>query len=66
MAEWHIDPVRISETWTDEMLTLMLDKLIERKKRINEAMKGGGEPETTDVELFAQMGSKVKVVKSGD
>lgn len=37
MAEWHIDPVQISETWTEELLMLMLDKFEDRCQRQRES-----------------------------
>lgn len=36
MAEWGADPVRITETWTDELLMLMVDRLAARRQREND------------------------------
>jgi len=32
MTEWGADPVRIAETWTDELLYLMVDRLAARRQ----------------------------------
>ena len=32
MSEWHVTPDYIVNNWTDELLILMLEKLVERKK----------------------------------
>lgn len=49
LAEWGLDPVYISEHWTDELLELMRRKLIERKREMKrrayaamEQAKSGG------------------------
>lgn len=62
MVEWHITPDYISNNWTDELFTLMCEKLAERKKREFEAMQEGksGTKTVEDKELFAQMGVRVK------
>lgn len=75
LAEWHLDPVYIAESWTDEMLQIMIEKLADRKQRINDAMAGkvsspmpnqGGDRKVSDTELFRQLGKKIKVMKHGD
>jgi len=33
MAEWHVTPDYMLNNWTDELFDLMVEKLIERKKR---------------------------------
>ncbi len=33
MTEWHLTPEYILNNWTEEELNLMVEKLIERKKR---------------------------------
>jgi len=69
LSEWHLDPVYISEHWTDEMFGVMVEKLVERKQRINEAMSGkghSGDRVVSDKALFQQLGNKLKVVKRGD
>lgn len=39
MVEWGLDPIAIVDRWTDEMMDLMLDKLIDRKKQESEAIE---------------------------
>jgi len=62
MVEWHITPDYISNNWTDELFTLMCEKLTERKKRELDAMqsKKPGDKVVSDKELLAKMGIKVK------
>lgn len=47
MAVWGISPIEIVETWTDELLALMLRKLVERKeaerRAIDEARESAGD-----------------------
>ncbi len=62
MAEWHVTPDYIVNNWTNELLTLMCEKLTERKQRIIEARSG----KVSEGELFAKAGSLIKVVKDGD
>ena len=33
MSEWHLSPDYIVRNWTDELLNLMCEKLMERKQR---------------------------------
>jgi len=59
------------DNWTNEVFTLMTEKLAERKQREADAMRGKPKGDTVkvkDTELFAQMGNQVKVakVKHGD
>jgi len=61
LAEWHLPPDYILSNWTDEVLVLMTDKLIERKER--EAKAFSGKPSSravSDGQLFSEMGVKVK------
>lgn len=37
MVEWGISPIDIVDTWTEEMMDLMIDKMIERKRRESKA-----------------------------
>lgn len=62
MAEWHITPDYIVNNWTDELLTLMIEKLSERKKRETGAMKPG-DNKVSDSDLFGMLGNKIKVVR---
>jgi len=55
------------------MLQVMVEKLVERKQRINDAITGrssepshSGDRVVSDSALFAQLGDKVKVIKHGD
>jgi len=68
LAEWHITPDYIANNWTDELLDLMVEKLVERKKQENQATKGKPEYSQPDdvirqFDNLRTMGSKVKVVK---
>ena len=73
LAEWHITPDYIVANWTEELLNLMVEKLIERKKQEAVAvqehrspghMTGGGDQIVSDKALFNQLGSKMKVIKA--
>jgi len=72
MSEWHVTPDYIVNNWTDELLNLMVEKLVERRKReigAVESKVGRLKPTDTKVSdetLFAQLGKKIKVVKHGD
>jgi hypothetical protein len=46
MSQWGASPVEIVSTWSDELLYLMADKLFERLKRENEAVRGDSRPAT--------------------
>ena len=57
MTEWHVTPDYIVNNWTDELLDLMIDKLVERKKQ-------GTRDKGVSVEsLAAQSRGMIKVVK---
>ena len=68
MTEWHVTPDYISNNWTDELLNLMVDKLIERKEREEEAVRQisnrSESYKVSDTELFSRMGKMVKVVNN--
>ena len=69
MSEWHVTPDYIVNNWTDELLNLMVEKMVERKKQALEARGSPLKPTdsvVSDKTLFAQLGKKIKVVKSGD
>jgi len=59
MVEWHLPPDYIIDNWTDEKLDLMVEKLVERKRRELDAVRGY----STDAKLFANAGKLIKVVK---
>ena len=63
MTEWHLPPDYIMSHWTEELLVLMIDKLIERKKKEVAAMGGHaiGERAVSEEQFFKQAG--IKVVK---
>ena len=67
MTEWHVTPDYIVNNWTDELLNLMVEKLLERKKREVQAMNdpsgAGHEPEVSDEVFFARAKNLIKVVK---
>ena len=44
MSEWHQPPDYIINNWTDELLDLMIEKLVERKEREVDAIKGKTAP----------------------
>lgn len=61
MAEWHITPDYIVNNWTDELLNLMVDKMVERKKREQPAEN---QPIDRVSELAIQSRGLIKVVKN--
>ena len=73
MVEWHITPDYIVNNWTDELLDLMIEKMVERANRV--ASSSGSEGNSparartlspnAAVKRFHElgtMGSKVKVI----
>jgi len=63
LAEWGLDPVYITENWTDELLNLMVNKLADRKHREARTTREP-EPDTVPASmLFARASNLVKVVK---
>ena len=64
MAEWHVPPDHIAENWSDELFSLMVKKLTERRERERKAIEG---PEKEGLissdELIKRMGSSVEVIK---
>lgn len=63
MCEWRLTPEYIFDNWTEEVFTLMVDKLVERKARERDSVKKKPAVNASDEMLFAKMGSNVKVVK---
>jgi hypothetical protein len=51
------------DNWTDEMLDMMINKLIERKKRESDMISGHSSNNISDEQFFKQAG--IKVVKNG-
>jgi len=68
MAEWHLPPDYIVNNWTDELLDLMVGKLIERKQRETEAMESQSQTPKDHLvpieTLSAMSGGLIKVVKN--
>ena len=67
MAEWHQPPDYIVNNWTDELLDLMVEKLVERKAREVRAMSplpgNSGGHKVPESVLFARASNLIKVVK---
>lgn len=66
MSEYKLDPVYISNNWTDEMLTLIIIAHNKRVEKINQTMSGEGSVKpfhsdkvVSDDELFGMLGSKL-------
>ena len=66
MAEWQVTPDYIVNNWTDELLELMTEKLVERKLR-ESGDKGEAETQTSSdrsVDALAAMSNgMIKVVR---
>lgn len=71
MVEWHLPLDYIMNNWTDELLDLMMEKLVERKEREVQTIQPKslpGDPgghKVPDNILFARAGNLIKVVKKG-
>ena len=72
MSEWQVTPDYIINNWTDELLNLMIEKLVERENRVasSSGSKVSSRARTLSpndaVRQFQElgtMGSKVKVVR---
>lgn len=69
MVEWHVSPDYIVNNWTDELLDLMVEKLVERKQREVQAARpaslqgDSGGHKVPDSILFAHAGNLIRVVK---
>jgi len=59
MSEWHLPPDYIMSHWTEELFVLMIDKLIERKKKEVAAMGGHSGRVVSDEQFFREAGIKV-------
>ena len=64
MAEWHVPPDHIAENWSDELFSLMVKKLTERRERERKAIEGTEGLISSD-ELIKRMGSSVEVIEKG-
>jgi len=61
MAEWHVTPDYMLNNWTDELFDLMVEKLIERKKREYQPEESKEEtPESLRAKV-SRMGNMVEV-----
>ena len=60
MSEWGTTPDYIVNHWSEELLTLMVEKLVERKR----IEHGKPSQRVSDTELFAQAGNLIKVEKN--
>ena len=61
MVEWGTTPDYIVNNWTDELLELMVSKLVERKQRETEIMHPEKqESKVSDEMLFNQLGKNMK------
>ena len=67
LAEWHITPDYIVSNWTEELLELMVKKLVERKQRetgqVESVKPMSNDRVVSDEALFGQLGRKIKRVK---
>jgi len=61
LAEWHITPNYIVSNWTEELLELMVTKLVERKQHEADAISGTTSTNIESLETIS--GGKIKVVK---
>lgn len=65
MSEWHTTPNYIVNNWTDELLTLMIEKLSERKDRELRALKGKTSNNEVSSETLAARSHGMIEVKHG-
>ena len=63
LVEWRLDPVYIVNNWTDELLDLMTEKLVKRKKPTMEPKDPDG---VTADELAMRSNGMIKVVRHVD
>ena len=69
MVEWHLPPDHIVNNWTDELLNLMVEKMVERKQREVRPLPllgDSGGHKVPDSTLFARARNLIKVVKKND
>lgn len=60
MVEWHVTPDYIVNNWTDELLNLMTEKLVERKEMKPQASES---PHVSAETLAAQAPHMFKMEK---
>jgi len=66
LSEWHLPPDYIVNNWTDELLNLMINKLVERKQRLSPVTQGEDSGKVSDETLFACASNLIKVKKNGN
>ena len=68
LVEWGLTPDYIFDNWTEEVFSLMVEKLVTRKAKESEGKKHSGDVKVSEKTLFAQAGKNIKVVvkKHGD
>ena len=64
LSEWHLPPDYIVNHWTDELLSLMTTKLVERKERM--FFKPSSSDNTVSTEMLAARSHGMIEVKHGD
>jgi len=62
MVEWHVTPDYVVNNWTEELFSLMIEKLIKRSKRISGTIPNN----TVSAELLAARSRGMIEVKHGD
>jgi hypothetical protein len=69
MVEWHVTPDYLTTHWTEELLRLMVEKLVARKSVKPPPVTGQASKSkdrmVSDEELFGMLGSKFHRVKHG-
>lgn len=62
LTEWHVTPDYISNNWSNELLAVMVEKLVERKRKVNQnvSMDSRNDDIVSDEVLFSQMGQKIQ------
>ena len=65
LVEWGLTPDYIFDNWTEEVFSLMVEKLVARKARELDAVKKkhSGDVKVSEKTLFAQAGKNIKVVE---
>ena len=64
MSEWHVTPDYIVNNWTDELLNLMVEKLVERKKQEQPESKPRNRGTVSAEELSLLSNNMIKVVQN--
>ena len=64
MVEWRVTPDYIENNWTDELLDLMLEKMIERRNRYKEQSSNPGRQMVSDRALFSKASNMIKYVEN--